>query len=38
MDLYKFQTQIAFTLGGVLVNNINNILKSHLTTLTFRLR
>jgi len=31
MDMYKFEAQIAFTLRGVLKNNINHILEPHLT-------
>jgi len=31
MDLCKFQAQKTFTWGGVLENNINHILESHLT-------
>jgi len=31
MDMCMFQAQRAFTWGGVLENNINHILESHLT-------
>jgi hypothetical protein len=31
MGICKFQAQKAFNWGGVLENNINHILKSHLT-------
>jgi len=38
MNLCKFQTQRAFTRGGVVDNNINYILEPHLTAYTIGLR
>jgi hypothetical protein len=38
MSLYKFQAQRAFTWEGMLENNINHIMRSHLTFSTFGLR
>jgi hypothetical protein len=32
VGLCKFQAQMAFNWGGVLENNINNIMGPHLTT------
>jgi hypothetical protein len=31
MNMYKFKAQIAFTLRGILKNNINHILEPYLT-------